>query len=78
MITLEPHGIKRSEWVRRFKETIVRLAGLDGSSHADGIADAELQSWPEEDEHPVPGFEADWLMELPESAAMENLSCWTQ
>lgn len=77
MTTLKPHGISRAEWELRFKAAIVRLAGLDGSSDAEGLASAELDSWPEQDETPIPGFDADWLLELPEAAATENLSNWT-
>ena len=39
----------------------------------DGVADAELQSWPEDDGDQFP----DWLTTSPEAAAAENLSYWT-
>ncbi len=77
MIALAPHGIPRAEWENRFKAAIINLAGL-GGAHADAMASAELESWPEQDEVPVPGFDADWVTEMPESAAMENLTYWTQ
>lgn len=77
MTSLKPHGISRAEWVRRFKETVIRLAGLKGNSNADSIVEAELETWPEQDENPVPGFNPDWESEAPESAALENLSYWT-
>lgn len=58
------HGIGRAEWEQRFRDQVKRLADV-----GDDIADAELDSWPEDDE--------DWRTELPESAAIDNLSYWT-
>lgn len=68
-MTLKPHGIPRAEWVRRFCDEIKRAADV-----GDDIAMAELESWPEHDE--APGGNEDWLTDLPEHAAQENLSYW--
>jgi len=72
---LQPHGIPRDEWVRRFKLRISQQ--LDLASSDDSITLAELESWPEHDEQPVEGFPPEWLFELPEHAADDNLSNWT-
>lgn len=71
------HGIPRAEWVRRFKAAIIARADLADSAHADEIANAELDSYPEKDDPQVVGFDSDWLIELPEDAADECLSNWT-
>ena len=78
--TQTTHGISRDEWVRRFKASFIAKANLDSSevTDPDGIVIAELASWPEQDEPPVPGFYADWMTELPEAAADENLNNWTE
>ena len=78
MTGLKPHEIPRAEWERRFKVAVIAMAGLEGAAAASEIVDAELSSWPERDEHPVDGFDADWMTDLPESAAAENLSTWTE
>lgn len=67
---LQPHGIPRAEWVRRFCDKVKQVAGVD-----DDIAQAEVEGWPERDEQP--GGSEDWLTEQPESAALESLSYWT-
>ena len=68
MLTLPEHDIPRAEWERRFRAELRRLADA-----CDGVADAELQSWPEDDGDQFP----DWLTTSPEAAAAENLSYWT-
>lgn len=78
MNALKAHGISRDEWVRRFKAAIIAQARLDTTGADDGIVTAELESWPEQDEHPVLGFDSDWMTELPEDAATDNLSNWTE
>ena len=77
MLTLNPHGIPRAEWVDRFKTAFITQAGLDASC-ADDIVQAELESWPEQDENPVPGYDAGLMTELPETAVAENLSYWSE
>jgi hypothetical protein len=62
---VKPHGIPRDEWERRFRDTFARQLGQTDP----GILDAELESWPVEDD--------DWLTEQPEAAALENLDHWT-
>ncbi|OLP04467.1 hypothetical protein [Rhodoferax antarcticus] len=78
MITeLQPHGIARDEWVRRFKAAIITKAALETTQDSDEIACAELDIWPENDVPPVAGFDADWMLYLPEDAAVENLNNWS-
>jgi hypothetical protein len=77
MSTSKTHGIARKEWERRFGVALVERGGLDTNGADDGIVAAELESWPERDEQPLPGFDAEWLTELPEDAAAEALSNWT-
>ena len=67
------HNIPRDEWVRRFKDRVSQQLGT--ADH--GIAEAELESWPEQDEHPNEGIPPDWMTSTPEDAADENLSNWT-
>lgn len=52
MLTLPEHGIPRAEWERRFRDELRRLADT-----CDGVADGELQTWPEDDGDQFP----DWL-----------------
>ena len=68
MLTLPEHGIPRAEWERRFRAELRRL--VDAS---DEVADCEMQTWPGDDGDHFP----DWLTTLPEDAAAENLSYWT-
>ena len=76
MIEPQEHGIPRAEWVRRFKAQIVQRLDLAGDG--DSIPAAELESWPEQDDPPVPGFLPESGTQLPEAAADENLSNWTR
>lgn len=68
-MTLEPHGIPRDEWVRRFCAEILRAGGM-----GEETAIAELASWPEHD--PTKQGQEDWKTDLPEHAAQENMSYW--
>lgn len=68
------HHIPRAEWVRRFKDHIARRLGTP----AHEIAEAELENWPEQDEHPSEGFPPDWMTSTPEDAADEYFSNWIE
>jgi hypothetical protein len=69
-MTLKPHGISRAEWVRRFYEEFKKF--IDDVD--EDLILAELESWPERD--PKSTGDEDWLTDLPEDAAQENLSYW--
>lgn len=66
------HGIARDEWVSRFKACIVQFLSLSGDD--DSIPEAELESWPEQDEDPVDGFMPAWATQPPEAAAAEAIA----
>jgi len=65
------HGIERAAWELRFHERIATALGLSIAAAKD-TAEAELESWPDE------GADPEWLFELPENAADENLSNWSE
>lgn len=65
------HGAERTEWERRFLDHFRTKLGIADEAEAArvGIA-AELESWPADED--------DWKTTTPESAADDNLSCWTE
>lgn len=72
------HGIERREWERRFTAYMSERA-VDGDSNklsGDALIEAvetELEAWPEAGD---PHNGQEWMVTLPEMAAVEQMSNW--
>lgn len=65
----KPHGLSRAEWEQRFARRLAEAAALD-CAMVEALVPAELEGWD--------SGEDDWKFTLPEDAADENLSCWSE
>jgi hypothetical protein len=69
------HGIPEIEWRRRFREQFLKRLNIGAVAELDmTTTDAEAETWFEE----IGDEEPEWLTTLPEVAAEENLSYWTE
>jgi hypothetical protein len=68
-----PHNIARAEWIRRFTARVESQLALT-ADESTGVVPGELEGWPDDPD----AHSSDWREWLPEEAADENLSYWTE